>query len=531
MYCESMDCVKAPNDTLFKVLSRVKQIKRRAQITKLVQIFSFVLALCFVWLVTHILVNGGWYYYGYNEVTLLACIVLALAVLLCAWWLIKRYEAALEKRARLITITFLAVMAVLQMVLGWQLRYKPVFDIDAIFGGASEWVETGTFASYYDYYYTFPNNYGGLRFMYWILSVAHALGLRDYYFAAMAANCALSILTMYATGQAAKHLLGVRGQIMAYVLFAVSPPFYFIAPAFYTDALSMPFPILTYWFYLLAKKQSRLWKRLSLYALMGVCTSLGAQIKATVVIMLIAILIDGILTLGWKRTTAMGLVATVMLLLGQAGLEHTIYQHLDRAEAQQKSTPLLHWVMMGLTGIGMYNNQDYTFTESFTDREEQSVALKAEIKRRIQDLGPEGLVSLLTTKGNIIFGDGTYGLSDCLGGEPLRETGLREWLLSGGEHNKAYRHICTGILLALYIFMILSGLWDAFSPDDNVFQALVPRLAVFGLMLFLLCWEARWRYFSNYIPLIFLSSLPGIDQLMERLRHVQRKDILLNYRF
>ena len=29
-------------------------------------------ALCFLWLTVHITVNGGWYYYGYTETSLLA---------------------------------------------------------------------------------------------------------------------------------------------------------------------------------------------------------------------------------------------------------------------------------------------------------------------------------------------------------------------------------------------------------------------------------------------------------------------------
>ncbi len=480
----------------------------------LVRLFYCVFALCFTWLTAHIIVNGGWYYYGYKEVRLLVCVSLALGVLLCVGQLVKKYEPALKKHTGVITAVFLAVMAALQMALGAQLRYRPVFDLDAVYGGAVEWVETGSFSSYYDYYARFFNNFGVLRFLYLIFRLARGMGIHDYYLAATAVNCLLSVGTMFVTGLTARKLFGVYGQIMAYALFAVSPPFYFIAPAFYTDALSMPFPILTYWLYLLAKEQPRLRTRLLLYALMGGAVALGAQIKATVMIAFIAIAIDSVLTRPWRRTAAMTVVVAAVLLLGQAGLEHTIYQHLDRDQVEQERTPLLHWVMMGLTGTGMYNSADYAFTRSFADADEQDAALKAEIKDRLRDLGPDGLVRLLTVKGNICFGDGTYGLSDCLGGEPLSQTGQREWLLPGGAHNGAYRHICTGVLLALYALMILSAAQDAFSPRSGAVPLLVPRLAVFGLLLFLICWEARWRYFSNFVPLIFISALPGIDRVL-----------------
>ena len=481
------------------------------------RIFYGLFALCFLWIMVPILATGGWYYYGYKAGWLLLCTALALGALLGVWRLIKRFEPALVRHARAVTAVFLVVMTIAQMVLGLRLRYAPVFDIDAIFGGAVQWVETGSFPSYYDYYYTFFNNFGGLRFMYWILRLADALGIHDWYLAATAANCALSLLTMFITGQAAKKLLGVRGQMMAYALFALSPPFWFIAPAFYTDALSMPFPILTCWLWLAARERPRRRDRLILYVLMGLSASLGAQIKATVLIALIAILLDGILRGQWKRTAALGLIATLILLAGQAGLDRDIYRHLDRDTAEQRRTPLLQWVMMGLGGVGMYDPDAYAFTQSFTDREAQDLALKGEIARRIADLGPKGVVKLLTLKGNILFGDGTYGLSDCLGGTALTESRLRQWVLPGGTYNGIYKHICTGVLFALYILLIAAGLRDAFCGGDML-SMLVPRLAVFGLLLFLLMWEARWRYFSNFIPLIFLCALPGSDAVHLR-RH------------
>lgn len=167
--------------------------------------------------------------------------------------------------------------------------------------------------------------------------------------------------------------------------------------------------------------------------------------------------------------------------------------------------------MMGLKGDGMYNPGDYEYTRSFDDKDEQTAALLDEIRTRIKDRGFNGMVELLTTKGDICFGDGTYGLSDCLGGTAVRETWLHKLLLRDGEYYNIYQHICAGVLLALYVLMIVSALREVFRPDSQTLRFLVPRLAVFGLLIFLICWEARWRYFSSFIPLIFVSALPGIE--------------------
>ena len=75
-----------------------------------------------------------------------------MVLLTLLWRIIIRYEAELSKRRKVITAVFLAVMSALQMIFGALLRYQPIFDVDAIYGGAIEWVETGTFASYYNYF-------------------------------------------------------------------------------------------------------------------------------------------------------------------------------------------------------------------------------------------------------------------------------------------------------------------------------------------------------------------------------------------
>lgn len=480
---------------------------RRSFTVRIAKLFYAMFALSFLWLTVHI-VTGS--YYGYGEVRLLLCILGALMLLLGGWKLVKRYEAALARRSGAVTAGFLIVMLALQVLIGARLRYQPVFDVDAVYGGAIEWAETGTFASYYEYFSYFYNNFGGLRFLRWVFLLIRFFGGSDYYMAAVIANSLLSVATMFATGQVGRKLMGVRGQMMAYALFAVSPPFYFMAAAFYTDALSMLFPVLTYWLYLLAKEQPRRSRRLLLYALMGAALALGVQIKPTVAIVLVAIGIDALLTWDWRRALAMTAAVAVLIFAGQAEMKGAMYQHLDRAEAERMGTPILHWVMMGLSRNGFYNGSDYEFTRSFTDKAEQDAALKAEIRNRIAARGPSGMVALLTAKGDICFGDGTYGLNDCFR-RGISETGLWELVLRDGKYYSAYQHVCTGMLLALYLLMIASGCRELFAIRSESLRHMAPRLAVFGLLLFLLCWEARWRYFSNHVPLIFVSALLGME--------------------
>lgn len=40
-------------------------------------------------------------------------------------------------------------------------------------------------------------------------------------------------------------------------------------------------------------------------------------------------------------------------------------------------------------------------------------------------------------------------------------------------------------------------------------------LCVFGIMLFLMMWEVTGRYGTNYIPMIMISAVSGLDMVTE----------------
>ena len=486
---------------------------------KLAKLFCAAFTLCFLWLINHILTGS---FYGCHEAALLGCALCALALLLFLQGRIMAHEALLESHHRAITAGVLGLLFALQLTFGALLRYRPVFDVDAIYGGAIEWVETGTIASYREYFSYFYNNFGGLCFFRGVFLLARGLGWTDWYMAAVTANALLSTAAVYLTADAARQLLGPAGRFLALALFLLSPPFYFIAPAFYTDALAMPFPILACWLYLKLKTAERRRDCALLLLALGLTAAVGIPIKPVTAIVFLAIAIDAALTAGWRRAAMTLIVPLLCFALSAACVNSAVAPHLDREEAARNRTPLLHWVMMGLEGNGMYNPGDYEFTRSFDDRGEQTAALLDEIGARVRARGFWGMTELFTRKAEICFGDGTLGLEDCLGGTPLRETRLRELLLSGGRYYDVYKHLCTGVLLAVYALMIFAGARDLFHPDGPAFRVPAPRLAVFGLLLFLLCWEARWRYFSSFVPLIYLSALPGAEPLLARVRAAAR---------
>ena len=470
------------------------------------------LAPLFIWVLVKMFANS---YYAYSPLFLGAGVAAALALMLLFWRFIQRHEAFFKKHFRLITAVFVLFMLALQLALSLPLRYAPAFDIGALYGGAIEWAETGSFASYYEYFAMFHNNFGGLLLFRLWFGAARAFGASDYFFAACLLNSLLCAATVLLTASCAGRLFGIRGRIMALFLIFISLPFYFIAPAFYTDALTMVFPPLILRLWLYARDEERPLQRLSAFVLTGLFCAFGFGIKATVLIMLAAVLIEGILYDNWKTWLPLAAVSAVLTVCISLAVSGMVCAHIGKAEANKKQVPLTHWIMMGLDGWGGYNNADYQFTKSFEDAEERSAAISQKISERLSDMSPASAFRLIDSKLDLVWCDGTYGLSDCLGCPHDEDNFLHEFLVKqDGAPREAYKHSCTAVLAAMYLLLIFSCIADIFLKGKTV-RLLAPRLALLGVFLFFLIWEARWRYFSNFVPIVMLCAITGLESVSD----------------
>lgn len=475
-------------------------------------------AACCLWAAASVFICN---YYGYKPAWLAVSALAALVLLAAAWYAADRFEPFFVRNSRLITACFLLFMGLVQTAMIFPLRYEPIFDIGALFGGAAEWAETGDFASYHGYFAMFHNNFGGLVLLRGVFGIAKLAGLADRFLAASLFNSALSLAAMYLTGSVCRELVGERGRVTAYFAFLISPPFYFIAPAFYTDALSMLFPVLTLRLYIAARSQKKPVNRLILFLLMGLAAGAGYCIKATAAIMLVAVFIDALLLWGAGRALMLGAIGAAAVLLCSLLTQAIVYRHLDRSEAERARIPVLHWVMMGAAGSGTYDPDEYEFTKSFSDPAERRNAAAERLFERLRSYGARELAGLFTRKLDIDFGDGTYGLSDCLGCPRGEDNFLHGFLLNEGENREAYKHICTGVILAVYILTIVSCVFGVIAGSHKA-GALAPRLALLGLFIFLLAWEARWRYSSNHAPIFIISAEAGLDAAFARMNKRRR---------
>ena len=480
----------------------------------LIRLFYLLFAACFTFVIASILFRGS-YQGAAQQIAMEAGAAVCFIALCLLDRLAGRYERGLEKNYKRILIIFSAAMFALEMVLALALRHGTWYDVGALHQGAAEWAETGTFAGFYEYYGYFPNNLGGMTFLYVFFKAASLAGFTDYYAVASLVTCMMLTSMMAVASLICKRLAGIKSAVLSLALFALSAQFWVLGGAVYTDTLSMLFPVLIFYLYLLAREKKG-WGRVRLYLLMGLAAGVGSLNKITVLIMAVAVLIDVCLRSEWKELFKLAVCVLGLAAAMHMALNACLYSaHLSREEAQRNNTPLLHWVMMGLKGNGRYNAEDYAFTRAL-DPEKRGTVLLEEIGRRVRERGVSGMVDLFSQKSAIDFGDGTYGAHDFLGITPERHTWLHDFVLADGPFYWLYSGYTTALHIALMLFMLIAA-YRRFMAGGTRGQEegalLLPLYAaVFGVWLFLLFWEANPRYFSNFAPVIIVCGVLGIPQ-------------------
>ena len=468
-------------------------------------------AVCFTFVVFNALFRNTAHAAPRLVITMLAC----LTVLCAVYFVLNKYRTAVCKNYKIILIVFAVIMFTAQIILGNALECKELmFDVGAVNNGAAEWVETGTFESLYDYYYSFPNNLGAMTFLYVFFKAASLLGITHYFSVAVFVTSLMLTAAMVIVSLICKKLLSSVDAVFALALFAISPQYYVMGASVYTDTLSMLFPVLIFYLYLLSKEKTGR-KKIIIYLLMGLTAAVGGLNKLTVLIMAVAVTVDICLSES-KRDTIKAVVCVAAVITAVTALFNLyIYSvHLDRETAKEQNTPLLHWVMMGLKDKGYYNPGDYELTRSLNSEERNRVILN-EIGKRIADKGFGGMYKLICDKSTIDFGDGTYAISDMTHFTPIKETALREWVVDDGENYDKYSLFATAVHLSVMFLMLFAAYCFAFNKYKEKRAVLfAPYLALLGEWIFLMLWETNSRYFSNFAPIIFVCAVSGMNAMM-----------------
>lgn len=304
-------------------------------------------------------------------------------------------------------------------------------------------------------------------------------------------------------------------------------PFYLYSQFAYTDTSGMLLiACLTYLYVHYRQSSDSKRKVYLLAAAIGGISGLLYQIKIMGFIVTIAVIVEMVLSvnsLKKLKTVLLSfatLVVSFICVVGATNALSNLVVPISDELYDQYEFPMSHWVMMGLGKTGGYRQVDVDYTISFPTYDEKVEGTIAEINNRLSQRGFYGtfhhivIAKMARTWGNDHFAGADYihrypVYPDSWMHSVFDEDGELGWLrdLYTGPYHIA---MISGILLAAFFALRR-------KKEDSL---LFARIALFGMILFMMIWECNSRYLLIFSPLLLLC---GCDGWFSGIRFLRRR--------
>lgn len=299
------------------------------------------------------------------------------------------------------------------------------------------------------------------------------------------------------------------GSFMGLVLFAGFVPLWGGTFCLYTDCVSLSFGI---WAYYMTDRASEASFKWVYYLLAGFLWGFGYAIKPTVCISLVAVSIVVFLTAHWKEWLKTLPIILIGFFVFQFGLELLWNQTPAATYAEEYMAPPQYWFALGLCGDGgVYENAEFSVECLETPGiEAKKEIIQQHISENIQELWN---FEHILSKARRNFASGHMGLPTFYG---YNENVMYEFFNDYGQYGGYAIMYSSGYLYAILLFGILGSILHL---KDNIQEATVPRLAVvgrltlYGLVLFLMLFEANNRQLYNHMPWYALVGAIGCERV------------------
>lgn len=422
----------------------------------------------------------------------------------------KRFLNEKGMMCKLLFSLVLIVCSILLFVSGCVSRSDPHTDYGEVYKAAYH-LSMGIPVSNWYYFSSNPNNRGVLLFLAGLLKLGNLMGLEDGYYFVLGCQALHVILTVlcvcYLSERDVEHRTANVWTNMS--LFLMLTPLYGNISIFYSDQCSFGFGIAAYTVYYLAlyKCQSK-YKSFLLCLLSGMLWGLGIWIKVTIGIALIALfitlIVQGNIKQQWRHIA--------FLIVGAAGISLLISAYMKTLPCEKNiekdSNPILYFVALGLEGDGSYGeNEEYAIMNRQADdvfaRREMAIQYIRNKWRNFFDW------EHLTKKARTNFAYGDLGASGYMT-YPHNENNIiyQLWEYEGRFFWK-YACLSTSYLFALLICVAGGALFAAFRGRADEVQV-VSCMALFGIMFFLMLWEAQNKQMYNHAGWLILAAGYGM---------------------
>ena len=460
----------------------------------------------------------------------------AVLVLMAGLYLLERRAAGMLSRHRslrvLLRVLLWAGIFALEVRLVFAVWLPANWDSSAVFESAAGLAQ-GTQTALSPYFGINPNNVLLALLLSAYFRFAITLGVTDLAMAAAFLNAVVLYTATALTYWAARMLAGSRAAIPALLplgIFVLYSPW---AGVLYSDTVGMMFPVLILCLLLAANRSRHRRVRIPLWILAGAAGAVGYGIKPTVLICLVAAGLTALCLLPSGRERASGILAGLAVVTGSflgsyAGIS-TFERNSTAVPDRDPALPVTHFLKVGAQQApgphgpwyGSYNQADAVASVNIADPQERFRQGLEIYAARVEAMGPAGYAGFLNHKLLWITGDGSFFTwgegtvdgDDFVSDDPA-DRAIQDFFGNTGPDFGWSLSLWQGawfVLLALAAVPLVFRSPRLLSPELSAL-----RIALLGLLMFLLLSEARARFLYLYAPYFILLAVVSFEALGDR---------------
>lgn len=415
-------------------------------------------------------------------------------------WLSKKLDKLSNKKIKIMAIILSIIFFIGLLLVGIFLPISSVTDLSHIIEYVNRMISENNLTITGAYFSKYTNQIPLLIFTYGFTKIGSIFGTTNVLLIGTIFNALFIAITGYFIYLIGKELHSPKTGLLSLIFMMINPIFYLYTSYFYTDTLCMPFAVIGLYLIIKCFKTDKPLNKILLGILSGFFFFVGLKVRIVVAILLIAVLAYILINPKVLHKLKIYLALFIGLFIGVIGFKIT-YNYFEIDLDENAAFPITHWIMMGLNEehTGGYNSIDHDLTYNEPTYEAKKEANIEEIKARISDLGPIGLIKLEGMKIARTFSSGNYGVYAKLN-NTADGTGLYEYLGGYGNTNILMKYSLQ--ILKTYIsFMILLGAYPIFRKKEIEYKEdTIIYIALFGAILFYIIWESAQRYSLSFLP-------------------------------
>lgn len=495
---------------------------------------NFFFLIIMIWIISVVIIGQ----IQFDPRVIPAVILISLIMLLGYSVFRKCFSDISEKRIDLIFVIMVFIVFIFSLIIAENLKVDiyNTWDYGLLvrnsFQIASEHQLDDRFIKYYMRY---PNNTTYL----WLLSrlfIVFYKVLKPNVYTCLSLgivlNSFLGMLSAVFIYFSVKTLYGSKNALWTALWMLCFEPLYVYMPLIYTDIISMFLFSASLFLFLCSRNTDSSVKQY--FSLIG-CTFvliLGYKIKATLIILWIAIFIVMIfqteiepseMSQSSKKSFFLKMIVFLVfsiIILKSINLQNQRFLEAyggDKTLSNECEFPVTHWIMMGLNPNynGCFVQEDVDYTKSFPNRKSKEQATKKEIISRIKSMGPSGLARHICIKK--VFRQ--WGSPDLMAGNyisrlPLSHNKLRDIVSEKGRYYRYFRLGICGFFIFLLLMLPVYCIQSIREKKAN--SLLILELVIIGVFFFFLLWECNPRYQLTFCPALIIIASQGFLKLIEK---------------